>query len=150
LGWVVRAHATIYAREYGWNQSFEALIARIVATFIEDYDPSCERCWIAEQEGRNVGSVFLVKKSKHVAMLRLLIVDPRARGLGIGRRLVDEALRFAREAGYRKCILWTHSILHAARRIYEETGFVKVSEEPHSSWGPDVVGEHWELQLSKA
>lgn len=150
MGWVVRAHGLLYAREYGWNEQFEAFVAKIVADFIERYDPAFERCWIAEQDGANVGSVFVVKKSKHVAQLRMLIVEPKARGLGIGARLVDESTRFAQETGYRKMILWTNDVLHAARHIYEKAGFALAGEQRHHSFGRDLVGQTWELPLTRA
>jgi DNA-binding MarR family transcriptional regulator/N-acetylglutamate synthase-like GNAT family acetyltransferase len=147
MGWVVHRHGVLYAEEYGWNEQFEALVAGIAAKFIQHYDPKKERCWIAEKEGEVVGSVFLVKKSKAVAKLRLLLVEPKARGLGIGTRLVDECTRFARHAGYRKIVLWTNSILHAARHIYEEKGYHLVRRESHHSFGHDLIGETWELKL---
>jgi DNA-binding MarR family transcriptional regulator/GNAT superfamily N-acetyltransferase len=147
MGWVVHRHGVLYAEEYGWNEQFEALVAGIAAKFIQHYDPKKERCWIAEKEGEVVGSVFLVKKSKAVAKLRLLLVEPKARGLGIGTRLVDECTRFARHAGYRKIVLWTNSILHAARHIYEEKGYHLVRRESHRSFGHDLIGETWELKL---
>jgi DNA-binding MarR family transcriptional regulator/ribosomal protein S18 acetylase RimI-like enzyme len=147
MGWVVRSHAEAYTSEYGWNEQFEALVAEIVAKFIREFDSKRERCWIAEKDGENVGSVFLVEKSRTVAQLRLLLVDPKARGLGIGARLVDECARFARQAGYRKIWLWTHSILHAARHIYEKAGYRLVSEAKHRSFGPEVLGQNWELDL---
>jgi len=147
MGWVVRAHGLLYAAEYGWNQEFEGLVAEIVAEFIRNFDGARERCWIAEIDGEIVGSVFLVRKTVETAKLRLLIVDPRARGLGIGKRLVDECLNFARQAGYREVTLWTNSVLSAARRIYQAAGFRLVEAEPHHSFGHDLVGETWVRSL---
>ena len=147
MGSVVHLHGMLYAQEYGWDDTFEALVAGIVAKFIQNFDPKRERCWIAEMEGEIVGSVFLVKESETVSKLRLLLVYPKARGLGIGKRMVSECLRFAKQAGYRKTMLWTNNVLLAARHIYETMGFKLVLEEPHHSFGHDLVGETWELKL---
>jgi len=147
MGWVVSRHGALYAQEYGWDETFEALVAGIVKKFIEHYDPRKERCWIAEKDGEPVGSVFVVKQSATVAKLRLMLVEPKARGLGIGARLVDECVRFAGQAGYGKITLWTNSMLRAARRIYKEAGFRLIRQERHRSFGHDLVGETWDLKL---
>ena len=147
MGWVTSANASLYAQEYGWDISYEALVARITAEFIENFDPKRERCWIAEMDGERVGSVFVVKKTDEIAKLRLLIIDPKARGLGLGKRLVDECLRFAREAGYKSMTLWTQSILVAARGIYKRAGFECTATEPNHAFGVDLISETWERDL---
>jgi DNA-binding MarR family transcriptional regulator/GNAT superfamily N-acetyltransferase len=147
MGWIVSRHAVLYAQEYGWTDPFEGLCAQIVADFVNKYDARRERCWIAEVDGENAGCVMLVKDPDEVARLRLLLVEPAARGLGIGARLVDESVRFARGCGYRKITLWTHSVLTAARHVYQQAGFQLTSSEPRQSWGQDVISEHWDLQL---
>ncbi len=147
MGWVIQQHAVLYAREYGWDETFEGLVAQIAARFLQTFDASCEHCWIAEKDGENVGSVFLVRESDAVAKLRLLLVDPKARGLGIGKRLVEECIRFARLKNYRQITLWTNDVLTAAQQIYQATGFRPVEEEAHHSFGKDLVGQTWELDL---
>lgn len=147
MGWIIHRHGVLYSQEYGWDERFEALVAVIAGQFIQNLEPKRERCWIAEREGEIVGSVFLVKKSKTVAKLRLLYVEPKARGLGIGLRLVEECIRFAREVGYRKITLWTQSNLNAARHIYRKCGFEVVESKPQALFGHDLVSETWELAL---
>ncbi len=147
FGWIVRRHAELYAEEYGWTEPFEGLCAQIVADFANDHDKKRERCWIAEMDGEPVGCVFLVKDSAKVARVRLLLVDPKARGLGLGARLVDECVRFARRAGYNKITLWTHSVLAAARHVYQKAGFRLTATERHKSWGQPVTSEFWDLKL---
>jgi DNA-binding MarR family transcriptional regulator/GNAT superfamily N-acetyltransferase len=148
FGWVVSRHAELYLREYGWGEPFEGLCAQIVADFVNKFDAKYERCWIAELDGENIGCIMLVKDDQPgVARIRLLLVDPKGRGLGLGAKLVDECLRFARSVGYTKITLWTHSVLSAARHVYEKAGFTLTSSEPRHSWGKDVVAEFWDLDL---
>jgi DNA-binding MarR family transcriptional regulator/GNAT superfamily N-acetyltransferase len=155
MGWVISRHGALYAQEYGWSLDFEALVARIAADFIERFDPAREACWIAERDGANVGCVFLVQARDEstqavrpgIAQLRLLIVEPSARGLGLGERLVTECERFAREKGYERIVLWTNANLLAARGIYRRAGYVLTGSEPHRSFGHELVGETWELAL---
>ncbi|KRC73054.1 MarR family transcriptional regulator [Achromobacter sp. Root83] len=141
LGYVIHRQALLYAQEFGWNNEYEALVAEIVSKFVREFKPARERCWIAEKDGKVVGSVFIVEQDAATAKLRLLYVDPAARGLGIGSRLVDECLRFARQAGYARMVLWTNSVLTDARRIYDRAGFALVEEETHHSFGKDLVGQ---------
>jgi DNA-binding MarR family transcriptional regulator/GNAT superfamily N-acetyltransferase len=147
IGWIVHRHGALYAAEYGWNETFEGLVAEIAGRFLKGHDPKHERCWVAEREGEILGSVFVVDAGDKIAKLRLLYVEPGARGGGLGRRLVEEALRFAARAGYRKMTLWTNDVLVAARRVYEATGFRLVASEPHRSFGKALVGETWERDL---
>jgi DNA-binding MarR family transcriptional regulator/GNAT superfamily N-acetyltransferase len=147
MGWVVQSHGAFYAAEYGFDASFEALVAEIAAKFLASFDASSERCWIADIEGTPVGSVFLVRHSDKIAKLRLLLVDPAGRGQGLGRRLVGECIAFAHQCGYRKITLWTQSILVAARKIYQDQGFALMASEPHRGFGQDLIGETWECEL---
>jgi DNA-binding MarR family transcriptional regulator/GNAT superfamily N-acetyltransferase len=148
FGWIVTRHAVLYAQEYGWTENFEGVCAQIVADFVNNFDPKYERAWIAERDGAPVGSILLAKDTAEVARLRLLLVEPSARGLGVGKRLTDECVAFARACGYRRITLWTHRVLTAARHIYEQAGFRLTSSEARRSWGQDVVSEHWDLELT--
>lgn len=147
LGWITHRHGALYAEEYGWDWTFEALVAEIVGQFAKDFIPGKERCWVAELDGEIVGSVFVVRQDDETAKLRLLYVDPAARGLGLGRRLVDECVRFARASGYKRMVLWTNDVLASARRIYQAAGFKLIEEEPHHSFGKDLVGQFWGRDL---
>jgi DNA-binding MarR family transcriptional regulator/GNAT superfamily N-acetyltransferase len=147
MGWITHRQAVLYHEEFGWNEEYESLVSEILSKFIRNFDPNWEHCWIAEKDDEVVGSVFVMRKNATVAQLRLLYVEPRARGLGIGKRLVDECIRFSRQRKYRTLTLWTNSVLKSARRIYEGSGFQLVKEEPHHSFGKDLVGQVWELSL---
>jgi N-acetylglutamate synthase-like GNAT family acetyltransferase len=149
LSWIAYRHAVLYRQEYGWNEAFEALVLEITAHFLMHYDPEAERCWVAERPGEILGCVLLVKSPKQIAKLRLLLVEPSARGLGIGKRLVEECIRFAREKGYKKIVLWTQSNLTAARGIYQKTGFELVASDSHKDFGPRLTAETWELRLTR-
>jgi len=148
MGWVVHSHGKLYFEEYGWDARFEALVAGIAKDFVENFDPARERCWIAEMDGEPVGSVFLVKSSKAIAKLRLLLIEPKARGLGLGKRLVAECIAFARTSGYRKLVLWTQSNLAAARHIYRSAGFRLVKRQRHREFGYPLTGEFWQAELA--
>ncbi|MBV8030906.1 MAG: MarR family transcriptional regulator [Betaproteobacteria bacterium] len=147
LGWVIERHGALYFKEYGWGGPFEALVAEVIAGFLKNFNPARERCWIAELDGERVGSVLIVEKTRTTAQLRMLLLEPQARGRGLGKRLVAECIAFARAKGYRKLVLWTHSNLVAARQIYRDAGFRLVKREPHRHFGARVVGEYWELEL---
>ncbi len=147
IGWVIERHGALYAAEYGLDYRFEALVAQVAGAFLDNHDPACERAWIAERNGVRLGSVFLVRKTDAIGKLRLLLVEPSARGLGIGKRLVEDCIGFARQAGYRRMTLWTNDVLLAARNIYRAAGFRLVSSTPHNDFGPPMVGEEWELEL---
>lgn len=147
LDWIVQAHSRLYAQEYDWDTSFETLVVEITRKFAEQFDPERERCWIAEVDGRNVGSVLLVRESNQVAKLRLLIIEPRARGLGLGKELVSRCIEFATDKQYQTLTLWTNDILISARQIYQQFGFVLTDEAPHHSFGHDLIGQHWQLTL---
>lgn len=148
MGWIVHRQGALYAQEYGWNMEYEALVAEIVGKYVQTRDDTCERCWIAEKDGRVVGSVFVVRLDDSTAKLRLLYVEPDARGLGIGRRLVQECMHYARDVGYRKMVLWTNSVLVGARKIYEQEGFELIEEAAHHSFGKDLIGETWARELT--
>ena len=148
IGWLIGQHGSYYSTTYGWDETFEGLAAEIAGTFLQNFDPKRERCWVAERDGKRVGAVILLKKTEDTAQLRMLIVKPEARGFGIGKRLVQECTRFARQAGYNKIMLWTDKGLDAARAIYEKEGYQLIKEEPHTSFGHDLIGQIWELELT--
>ncbi|HTF89067.1 MAG TPA: GNAT family N-acetyltransferase [Planctomycetota bacterium] len=147
MGWIVHRQAVLYWKEYGWGESFEALLAEIAAKFLREFKPGRERCFVAEKDGEIVGAVFIVEKSASVAQLRMLYVEPGARGLGIGRQLVSECVSFSRKAGYGSLVLWTNDVLHAARHLYEEAGFVLIEEQKHDDFGKDLTAQTWQLEL---
>lgn len=147
MAWIAHRHGVLYASEYGWDATFEAMVAEIAADYIKTRDPSCERCWIAESQGAVVGSATVVREDAETAKLRMVYVEPEMRGSGLGRALVNEAIAYARQKGYRRMTLWTNSVLIAARRIYETSGFTLVKEEPHHSYGHDLIGEYWARDL---
>jgi GNAT superfamily N-acetyltransferase len=147
MGWVIHGHGVLYFEEYGWDDRFEALVARVAADFVDNFDPERERCFIAEMNGEIAGSAFVVRHDETTAKLRLLLVEPKARGLGLGHRLVEECITFAKNAGYQKMGLWTQNVLEAARHIYKKMGFRLVAQEPHQQFGKPVIGEVWELDL---
>lgn len=147
MGWIIYKHGVLYSREYGWDERFEAAVSQIAADFINNYNPEKEHCWIAEMGGDNVGSIVLAQENENTARIRLLIVDPKARGMGVGSRLVEEAVRFAKRKGYQRIVLWTNHVLKEARHIYRSKGFQLVFEEEHNNFGPTLIGETWELQL---
>ena len=148
IGWIIHRHGVLYAQEYGWNEQFEALVGQVASEFLRKNNPKREHCWIARMNDQVVGSVFLVEKSKTTAKLRLLYVEPTARGQGIGAALVKRCIAFARRAGYRRIVLWTNTVLHAARRIYEAEGFELIREEPNTLFGPKLVSQTWALELT--
>lgn len=147
IGWIVQRHGEIYNAEYGWDERFEALVAGIMARFVESYDPAKERCWIAESQGKRLGAIMAARIDDETAQLRVLIVEPDARGLGLGRTLVETCIGFAQQARYKKMRLWTDNILDAARHIYKQAGFKLIDSKPHADWGEDLIGEIWELDL---